>query len=70
MEYLLVSFAEARRVIINETVQGMTGELLELEEGTHRITLEGAQDFIPGMREIILRRTSVLNPRVVCFEKK
>jgi hypothetical protein len=70
MQYLLVSFAEARRVIIDETVQGMTNELLELEEGTYRITLEGTLDFVPDMREIILRRTSELNPRVVCFEKK
>jgi hypothetical protein len=70
MQYLLVSFAEARRVIIDETVQGMTNELLELEEGTYRITLEGALDFAPDMREIILRRTSELNPKVVCFEKK
>ena len=70
MQYLLVRFVETRGVIIDDVAQGKTNELLELEEGTHAITLDGPHDFTPEMHEIILRRTSELNPRIVVFEKK
>ena len=70
MQYLLVSFVERRGVVVDDIAEGVTNELLELEEGTHTVTLEGAHDFTPEKREIILRRTSELNPRVACFEKK
>jgi len=70
MQYLLVIFPERRVVAIDEVAQGMTNELLELEEGTHTATLEGPPDYTPEMREFILRRTSELNPKVVRFEKQ
>jgi hypothetical protein len=69
MEYLLVPFPEQRAVIIDEIEQGMTNEVIELEEGTHTATLKGPSDFDPVMREFILRRTSELNPKVLRFEK-
>ena len=70
MQYLLVRFAEPRGVIIDDMAEGMTNELIELEEGTHTITLDGPHDFTPDVHELILRRTSELNPRIVIFEKK
>jgi hypothetical protein len=70
MQYLLVTFPEKRAVIIDEITGGMTNELIELEEGTHAVTLEGPPDFTPEMREFILRRTSELNPKEIRFEKK
>ncbi|NJD54861.1 MAG: hypothetical protein FIA94_00455 [Nitrospirae bacterium] len=69
MQYLLVIFPEQRAVIIDGTEQGMTNELIELEEGTHTATLKGPSDFAPEMREFILRRTSELNPKEIQFEK-
>lgn len=69
MQYLLVTFPEQRALIIDGIEQGMTNEVLELEEGTHTTTLTGPSDFDPEMREFILRRTSELNPKVIRFEK-
>ena len=69
MQYLLVTFPEQRAVIIDDIEQGMTNDVIELEAGTHTARLAGSPDFIPGMREFILRRTSELNPKVVRFEK-
>lgn len=69
MQYLLVPFPEQRVVIIDGIEQGMTNEVIELEEGTHTTTLKGPSDFDPEIREFILRRTSELNPKVIRFEK-
>ena len=69
MQYLLVTFPEQRVVIIDGIEQGMTNEVIELEEGTHTAILKGPSDFDPEIREFILRRTSELNPKVIRFEK-
>ena len=69
MLYLLVTFPEQRVLIIDGAEQGMTNEVIELEEGTHTAILKGPSDFDPGIREFILRRTSELNPKVIRFEK-
>lgn len=69
MQYLLITFPEQRVIIIDEIEQGITNDVLELEQGTHTATLKGPSDFDPKMREFILRRTSELNPKVIRFEK-
>lgn len=70
MQYLLVEFAESRGVIIDDVREGMTNQIIELEEGHHLVTLEPPPDFSPEMYELILRRTSELSPKVISFEKK
>lgn len=70
MEYLLVEFPEQRGTIVDGIREGMTNQVLELESGNHRVTLEGPPDFTPGNYDFILRRTSELCPRVVRFENK
>jgi len=69
MEYLLVEFTEERGVFVDNIREGMTNQVLELEAGTHVVTLEAPPDFSPEMREFVLRRTSELSPKVISFEK-
>lgn len=69
MEYLLVKFAESRSVIVDEIIEGKTDQVLELEAGSHVVTLDGSPDFYPESREFILRNTSELSPREISFEK-
>lgn len=69
MEYLLVEFPESRGVIVDDLAEGKTNELLELEEGSHIVSLDGPADYLPEYREFILRRSSELYPRVISFEK-
>jgi len=69
MQYLLVKFTESRGVIVDEITEGKTNQVLELEAGSHVVTLEGPADFAPECLEFILRNTSELSPKVVRFEK-
>jgi hypothetical protein len=71
MEYLLVIFPESRRVIVDGFDLGQeTGEVIELEAGTHIITLGGPADFQPPERVVTLENTSVLEPLEVQFDKR
>jgi hypothetical protein len=70
MEYLLVNFPEDRKVLIDTVVQGRVGEIIELEKGTHIISLKSPlQNFKPKQKKIVLAGTSPLLPREVTFEK-
>lgn len=71
MEYLRIVFPEKRNVIIDGVdVHMETDNVIEIESGTHIITLGGAADFQPAEQEIVINNTSVLDPMKVCFEKK
>jgi len=71
MEYLLVRFAERRRVTIDRVDTGQhTGEVIELEAGHHDITLSGPDDFVPETQSIVLQDSSELEPMEVRFAKK
>lgn len=67
MEYLLVTFRESRGVVVDGVREGFTNEVLELEMGTHEITLMPPADFTPDKHEIVLRRTTAISPKVVAF---
>lgn len=70
MEYLLVKFSEARRVIVNGVDTGqVTDQVIEIEAGHHTVTLSGTADYTPDEQTIILQNTSVLDPMEVRFEK-
>jgi hypothetical protein len=69
MEYLLVVFDERRGVLVNNIEEGFTNEVVELETGTHIISLVDPKDFTPELREIILRRTTATRPKEIRFEK-
>lgn len=47
---------------------GQTEELIELEAGTHTITLGPPPNFTPPERRIVLKGTSPLSPQEVTFE--
>ena len=68
MEYLLVNYPACREVLVDKEAQGSTNETIELEKGTHVITLKAPPyDFRPRRRKIILKETSPLTPREVNF---
>ena len=69
MQYLLVKFGETRNVIVDDIIEGKTDQVLELETGSHMVTLDGPPDFSPELHEFILRNTSELDPKVISFEK-
>lgn len=72
MEYLLVRFkGEDRAVVIDGTSQGRTNQVLEVERGTHEISIEGPPfDFDPPQHTVVLKNTTPLSPKEVIFEKK
>ncbi|MCP9463870.1 MAG: hypothetical protein NNA25_03635 [Nitrospira sp.] len=71
MEYLLVHFPRSRRVLIDDEFNGRTNELIELEAGRHTVSLGPPYDnYEPDAYTVILKNTSVLDPREVTFALK
>ncbi|PKN68287.1 MAG: hypothetical protein CVU54_15515 [Deltaproteobacteria bacterium HGW-Deltaproteobacteria-12] len=71
MEYLLVKHPDDREVLIDATVQGRTNKTIEVEKGTHIISLKSPpQNFRPRQKKIKLAGTSPLAPREVKFAQK
>ncbi|HUO64040.1 MAG TPA: hypothetical protein VMT97_10075 [Terriglobales bacterium] len=68
MEYLLVTFPRQRRVKVDDEFNGRTGDLIELEAGSHVITLGPPANFKPAKQTIVLKNTSELAPREIVFE--
>ena len=69
MEYLLVHFPEARRVLIDGQDQGRTERTIELEAGTYTVTLSPSDNVKPKKRAVRLLNTSPIKPREVTFAK-
>ena len=71
MEFLLVRFEEDRGLVVNGIPQGRTNIVVELERGTHVISLESPpDDFTPDEIEVVLENTTVISPKEVRFDKK
>ncbi len=68
MEYLLVEFSRSRRVKVDDEFNGRTNEIIELEAGSHVVSLGPPANFTPSERRIILKNTSELDPREISFE--
>ena len=68
-EYLTVSFPHPREVLINGESLGETNELLSLEGGKYKVSLNPPSDFTPPEQEIDLRNTSAMNPLEVEFQE-
>jgi hypothetical protein len=69
-EYLVVSFPQRRRVLLNDAPRGYTNERLDLEGGTYTVSLlQPPLDFTPTEQVIDLRNTAPMNPREVKFEE-
>jgi hypothetical protein len=70
MEYLLVNFPDDKEVLIDANLQGRTNETIEVEKGTHIISLKSPpQNYRPKQKKIVLAETSPLTPREVTFAK-
>lgn len=68
MEYLVVHFPRSRRVNVDGEYHGRTEELIELEAGTHTVTLDPPPDFRPPELTVVLQDTSPLTPSEATFE--
>ena len=72
MEYLVVRFgapSDRRAVLIdgNPNPFGQTNELIQIEAGTHTITLVPPPDFSPPTQTVVVTGTSELAPCTVTF---
>ena len=69
-EYILVKFDEIREVLIDETPAGYnTGDVIELEAGTHTITLKEPKNFSPLKQDVNPSGTSPTRPQKIYFSK-
>lgn len=70
MEYLLVHFPRSRRVKIDDEFNGRTEEVIELESGTHIVSLGPPDNFTPSEVKIVLKNTNPISPLEVNFDEK
>ena len=68
MEYLLVRFSESREVRVGGTPNGKTNIVLQLDAGTHTVTLGPPFNFSPLEQKVLLQNTAALAPCRVTFE--
>jgi hypothetical protein len=68
VEYLIVHFPRSRRVKVDDEFNGRTDELIELEPGSHVVTLGPPDNFSPYERRLVLKETSELEPREISFD--
>ncbi|MDJ0668856.1 MAG: hypothetical protein QNJ61_16350 [Desulfobacterales bacterium] len=69
-EFILVVFDETREVIIDDNPSGNdTGVVIELEAGTHTISLAGDQNFSPLEQDVNPTGTTPITPHEVKFTK-
>jgi hypothetical protein len=69
-EYILVVFDEIREVVIDGNASGYnTGDVIELEAGTHTISLAGPGDFSPAEQDVNPSGTNAIDPLEVHFSR-
>jgi hypothetical protein len=70
MEFLLVHFpGSSRRVKIDGDFNGRTEELIQIEAGTHTISLGPPPNFTPKQQTVLIEDTSALQPFEVTFKR-
>ena len=67
MEYLVVRFDRSRRVVIDGSPFGLTNAIIQVEAGTHTVTLAPPADFAPATLTVVIVETSALAPLTVAF---
>jgi hypothetical protein len=69
-EFLLVRFDEDRSVIVNGAAgEGRTNQVLRLQAGTYVITLAPPPNFTPAEIKVVLKNTTVFDPKEITFTK-
>jgi len=69
MEHVTIKFPEIREVMIDGELIGKTNTTLRVEEGTHTFSLDGASDYQPISRTMIVAGTTPVVPQEVIFAK-
>jgi hypothetical protein len=71
MGFLKVNFPSKRAVLVNGNRSGKTNVVIEIQNGTHTISLAPPPDFKPNRITIILEPngSGPLSPQEVTFEK-
>jgi hypothetical protein len=69
VEYLLVWFEASRRVVVNKSPSGFTNTIIQVDAGTHTVTLEPPPDFSPVAQTVLLKNTSPLAPLTITFHR-
>lgn len=70
-EYIIVAFYEIREVFIDGEASGyMIGDVIELEPGTHTVSLAGESDFTPSEQDVTPSGTSPIKPLTVNFSRE
>ena len=69
-EFLVVKFEEDRGVIVNGVPgEWRTNQTLQLQAGIYIIMLAPPNDFTPRDIKVVLKNTTVLNPKEIIFTK-
>ena len=67
MEYVIVTFPTDRLVYIDDEKSGYTNEVLRVDAGTHSFDLGPVANYRPGSRNVTVKDTTPLEPRVIAF---
>jgi hypothetical protein len=69
-EFILVVFDEIREVIIDDNPSGyIAGTVIDVDAGTHTISLAGENNFSPLNQDVKPTETTILRPLKVHFTK-
>jgi hypothetical protein len=70
MEHVKVTFPTRRFVYIDGEQNGYTNEVLRVDAGTHLFDLGNVRNYQPASRKVMVKDTTVLEPREIAFTKK
>jgi len=69
VEYVLVSFNEARTVFVDGVPMGKTNMMLQIQEGTHEFNLGAPVNYTPPNKLAIVVGTTPVSPHLIKFEQ-
>jgi hypothetical protein len=58
MQYLLVKFKETRQVVVDDHFNGTTNTVIEIDDGSHDISLAAPYDYSPHLCKVNLSNTN------------
>ena len=67
MEFVLVTYAHDRDVLVDGVAAGLTNHLMAMAPGTYTFALAGPRDFSPAAYTIAVEGTSPLDPLELAF---
>ena len=67
MEFVLITYAHDRDVLVDGVVAGLTNHLIALAPGTYTFSLDGPRDFSPLAYTIAVENTAPQEPLELTF---